>query len=359
MSIFSIALFSIIVIRLIIYISKNNKNPNANNTILKEYKFSDKTKEFEEVEIINESEKEELKEFAKHHFQELKKIKQSISLNDNFPESIFPKALKKLLQSEINSDEDFINARESINSNFSIPQKPDIKTNREVLEVVGNDLFINNNSSIINRNFEFQPVLQFEQNIPEINIFENETKIRTFVIEPKNSNPNLKGQYFHSSIRINSNYSIQIDGYISKDKNNFESTDEGIRLQPFFLSNKENLNIEMKGKGMFQRGLHYNGYVSSGNIRLICICDDCKKSFSVEFYHAGFSEVQYFYSTNSKETLIVSYNNNLGKIPFQLQTEINEKELKELEEKLPFTEDGKFEYYNSFKCPLDIQTKFP
>lgn len=351
MSILFIIFFVITIIRVITYFLKNNGNPNRNHTIVKEYKFSEKLQKFEKIELINESEREELKEFAKHHFEELKKINPLITLNDDFPENLFPKALKKILLNDINSEEDYVEAKYSINKNFSITQKSNIETNSDRLRVVDNNLYINNHPSLTKKDFEFRPILKFEQNIPEINIFENETKIRTFVIEPKNSNPNLEGQYFHSSIRINSNSSIQIDGYISKNPNNFESTDEGIRFQPFYLSDKENLNIEMKGKGMFQRGLHYSGYISSGNMRLICNCDDCKQSFSVEFYHAGFSEIQYFYSSNSKETLIVPYNNNFGKVPFQLQKEIDEIELKELENKLPKTEDGKFEYYNSFKCP--------
>jgi hypothetical protein len=47
----------------------------------------------------------------------------------------------------------------------------------------------------------------------------------------------------------------------------------------------------------------------------------------------------------------VPYNNNLGEVPSQLQKDFDESKLKELESKLPKTEDGKFEYYNSFKCP--------
>jgi hypothetical protein len=341
--------FVIFIIRLIAYFLKNSKNPNRNNTIVKEYKFSEKLQKFEKVELIKKSEREELKEFAKHHFEELKKINPLANLNDDFPEALFPKAFKKLLLTDNITDEDYTEAVKSINTNFTRPVTEEYK--KERISVLGNDIYINNDLQLRSLEFEIQPIFKLEKKIPEIRIFEDCTLIKTFILEPRDINPNLEGQYFHSSIRINLNSSIQIDGYISKNPYNFQSTDEGVRFQPFYLSDKENLNIEMKGKGMFERGLHYSGYISSGNMRLICNCDDCKQSFSVEFYHAGFSEIQYFYSSNSKETLIVPYSNNFGKVPFQLQKEIDEIELKELENKLPKTEDGKFEYYNSFKCP--------
>lgn len=190
-----------------------------------------------------------------------------------------------------------------------------------------------------------------DKKIPEIRIFEDCTLLKTFILEPRDTNANLYGQYFHSGIRINSDSSIQMLGYISKNQKKIETYDEGIRFQPFFLSDREEKNKEMRGKGMFARGLHYSGLESVGDTRLICICDDCQKSFTAEFHYANFSKVQYFYSSNSKETLIVPYNNNREEVPFLPQNEISEIELKELEKKLPSTVDGKFEYYNSFKCP--------
>jgi hypothetical protein len=335
--------FIIIIIKVINYLLKNNGNQNKKNVVVKEYNFLQKSEE----------EKVKVKEFAKHHFNELKKINPLINLEDDFPENVFPKELKKLLLSDINSEKDYIEAINSINNNFTSSQikDKDYYSNRPVT-IIGNDIFINNDIIKLRYNdIEIIRILKLEKDVPEINIFEDGIKIKTFVIEPKNNNPNLKGQHFHSYIRINSNSSVQIDGYISKNPNTVEANDEGIRLQPFFLSDKEEENIKMRGKGMFERGLHYKGYISNGRIRLICICDDCQKSFSVGFYHAGFSEVQYFYSSNSKETLLVPYSNNLGEVPCQLQKDFDESKLKELESKLPRTEDGKFEYYNSFKCP--------
>ena len=75
-------------------------------------------------------------------------------------------------------------------------------------------------------------------------------------------------------------------------------------------------------------------------------------SFSVEHFHSGFSELQYFYSTDSKETLTVPYG-SIENLPTQLQSIIDNSILETIENKLPKpTNDfGKFSYYNSLNCP--------
>lgn len=303
MSTFSIIFIIIGCIKAVIFIMKNNKNPNENNRVISEYDFANNTE--------------------KHHKIPVPEIP--------VPNKIDPfVALSHLFPAAFDTDEEYSNKR---------------------ITVVGNDIFITNDIKLRNREIEIYHVLKLEKDSPEINVFEDGGLIRTFVIEPKNSNPHLEGQFMHSAIKINANSSVQIDGYITKDSTGCETTDEGVRFQPFFLSDRDEKNKELIGKGMFERGLHYSGYITPRNIRLICICDQCKKSFNVEFSHAGFSEVQYFYSSNSKETLIVPYDNNLINVPTQLQKEINIDELKEIENKLPKSGDGKFEYYNSFKCP--------
>ncbi|HEX8609196.1 MAG TPA: hypothetical protein VF679_11205, partial [Pedobacter sp.] len=65
-----------------------------------------------------------------------------------------------------------------------------------------------------------------------------------------------------------------------------------------------------------------------------------------------FSEVQYFYSSDSKETLIVPYN-AIENLPVQLQENIDDATIESIERKLPEASDnhGTFNYYNSFRCP--------
>lgn len=129
-----------------------------------------------------------------------------------------------------------------------------------------------------------------------------------------------------------------IDGIISNSEASFPNwTDkdyEAVRLQPFFLSNANNNNIGLIGKGLFDRGLHFTGTVTPTTVRCVCICDNCKQSFTLQHFHAGFSEVQYFYSTDSKETLVVPYN-AIVNMPTQLQETVDLSTLPEVERNLP------------------------
>ena len=55
----------------------------------------------------------------------------------------------------------------------------------------------------------------------------------------------------------------------------------GIRFQPVLLNSENNENPNFRGMGLFSRGLHFSGYVTTSNIRLCCICNECKKSFGI------------------------------------------------------------------------------
>lgn len=232
--------------------------------------------------------------------------------------------------------------------NPKISNDPVFMENRVKIE--GNRIYINNDPQYRNYSITVSPVFEFTDKIPSIEIYENEELIKKFIIEPKRENPNLKGQFFHSSVRINANSSVQIEGIISNHPKSYDQNGEGIRFQPFFLSDKAARNKSLIGKGMFERGLHFSGLISAGDLRLICICDYCNSSFNVQFYHAGFSEIQYFYSSNSNETLIVHYG-DIENLPIQNQKEIDEAAIIEIEKQLPKTEDGSFKYYNNFCCP--------
>jgi hypothetical protein len=147
-----------------------------------------------------------------------------------------------------------------------------------------------------------------------------------------------------------------IDGIISHTKTGFSKSDdtnyEAIRLQPFYLLNANQNNISLIGKGLFERGLHFSGTVTPTGVRNICICDHCLKSFTIQHFHAGFSEAQYFYSTDSRKTLFVSIF-QFEDMPCQLQANIDHSAVKTIENKLPMPSNGvgTFNYYNSFKCP--------
>jgi hypothetical protein len=214
------------------------------------------------------------------------------------------------------------------------------------------DIYIS--TGLLKKEGEVNHVFDLHESEPTIRVFENKKLRREYHMDTLSENPDLTGQFFHSSIRVLKNSAIMIDGIISKDQNKFpnwkDNNFEAIRLQPFFLSDNEQENEKLKGTGLFQRGLHFSGTVTPSGVRVICICDSCQKSFTLQHFHAGFSEAQYFYSTDSKKTLIVPYG-QIEKMPNQLQETIDEKTLEEIEQLLPKSTNGNFKYYNSFRCP--------
>jgi hypothetical protein len=226
----------------------------------------------------------------------------------------------------------------------------------ERLAISGNNVFIKNKGKNTGMATEAEYVFQLHEKEPVIMVHEDGNLIRTYRIETITANADLSGQFFHSSIRILPNSAVMIDGIISRSKSNHLTwTDKGyeaVRFQPFYLSDKEKENQKLVGAGLFMRGLHFSGTVTPAGVRCICICDRCNLSFTLQHLHAGFSELQYFYSEDGKETLTVPYG-TIKNMPQQLQQIINPEMLKEVEAMLPAPHHGKgeFRYYNSFRCP--------
>lgn len=225
-------------------------------------------------------------------------------------------------------------------------------TDRQI-NINGNDIHISDGFS---KDIEVNHVFELKSSQPTINVYENDKLVRKYLLETLITNPDLTGQFFHSSVRLLKNSAVMIDGIISNEPVKFSTwTDknyEAIRLQPFFLSDKETENVKLKGQGLFQRGLHFSGTVTPGGVRAVCICDNCEKSFTVQHFHSGFSEAQYFYSTDSKQTLVVQLH-QIKNIPAPLQKDIDTETLKVVEEQLPEPTigKGKYKYYNPFRCP--------
>lgn len=225
------------------------------------------------------------------------------------------------------------------------------------IKLKGNDIYISKPGLFGQKAEEYLGVLSFHKPTPTINIFENNKPLKTFNIETLTTNSNLTGQYFHISIRLLENDGVMIDGILSKQNDKHpewqDSDYEAIRFQPFFLTTADPTTSQrIVGKGVFERGLHYSGTVTPTSVRVICICDNCNKSFTVQHFHGGFSDSQYFYSDHSKQTLIVPYD-KIKNLPTQLQNEIDEKIIAEVEAELPKPTKGKgsYRYYNSFCCP--------
>ncbi len=226
----------------------------------------------------------------------------------------------------------------------------------ESISIIGNDVIIDIKKIRKAVPIEIRPVIKLIGNVPKITVFEDKETVISYIIEPKHSNLDLNGQYLHMSVRVLQNFAVMMDGIISKSKDNApslaEEGAEGIRFQPFFLSFAETDNETFIGQGLFNRGLHFSGTVTNGNIRLCCVCDFCKMPFNIQSFHAGFSDGQYFYSSDGSVTLFVS-NGDIDNMPGQLAQNINLELLKSVESKLPkpINGTGEFKYYNAFRCP--------
>ncbi len=160
--------------------------------------------------------------------------------------------------------------------------------------------------------------------------------------------------WFGFSIRVYENLACQADCIFGEDENlsaeRFQRGDlSGIRFQPFFLGKARTTEAELKGHGLFQRGLHFSGTITPGNVSLSCICDECRKSFRLQSFHAGFSNCGYMYSESGMHTITIPGSIEgsppaLGKPDSAL--------LKALEIKLPKAPDGtSFAYLNPLRCP--------
>ena len=160
--------------------------------------------------------------------------------------------------------------------------------------------------------------------------------------------------WFHFSVRVHPSLACQADCAITQneeyDQGAFSKGEAtGIRFQPFFIAGAETSNDVFVGKGLFKRGLHFNGSVTNGAILLSCECEHCRKSFLINSFHAGFSNSGYFYSGSGLYTLSVS--DRVPGCPAALSTP-DTAELAKLESELPKAPDGsEFKYTNPFKCP--------
>ena len=157
----------------------------------------------------------------------------------------------------------------------------------------------------------------------------------------------------HLSVRVHATLGCQADAIVTANPNQVSGAplaegDVGVRFQPFFLAGAVNPPIST-GRGLFARGLHFSGTVTPGNILLSCECDQCRRTFLVRSFHAGFSEVGYFYSGSGRHTLTVDA--RVPGAPAAL-SEPDPAELAALEARLPPAPDGtRYAWLNPFRCP--------
>lgn len=123
-----------------------------------------------------------------------------------------------------------------------------------------------------------------------------------------------------------------------------------MRFQPFILPPAAATNAELVGRGLFGRGLHYPGVVTRGDVSRFCLCDHCHRSFRLQAFHAGFSDVVYLYCSNQPHTLVASH--YLEDAPAILGA-ADPAAVARFEARLPPCGrcGGSFGYRNPFRCP--------
>ena len=185
----------------------------------------------------------------------------------------------------------------------------------------------------------------------ELEILKDGKCIANYKIEIEKESPDYK--YIHLCIVIQNNFGLMIDGVIDNSPVMKETElykMNGIRFQPVLLKSENNEYPNFRGMGLFSRSLHFSGYVTPSNIRLCCICDECKKSFIIHSYHAGNGYFQYFYSDDGSETLMVPYY-EIEDMPGQLCKNISKTTVEKVDAHLAQKGYGRFKFYNSFRCP--------
>ena len=157
----------------------------------------------------------------------------------------------------------------------------------------------------------------------------------------------------HLSVRLHASRVCQGDGIVS-DQPDFDpqalprGKAAGYRFQPFFHSTVAD-PPDLRGQGLFARGLHYRGIVTPGNVLLSCECDVCRRSFLTHSFHSGFSDLGYMYSASGAYTLTIPADIPGAPAPRSAPEPVA---LAELEQRLAAAPDGsRFRYSNPFRCP--------
>jgi len=124
----------------------------------------------------------------------------------------------------------------------------------------------------------------------------------------------------------------------------------GIRLQPFYLPESSGDPAELIGRSLFFRGFHFPGRITPGNVSHVAICDRCRRSFRFQSFHAGFSNLVYFYCETGTHTLVAS---SYAEGAPQLLAETAPDAVAAFEAKLPACDrcETRFLYLNPFRCP--------
>lgn len=162
-------------------------------------------------------------------------------------------------------------------------------------------------------------------------------------------------RFLHLSVRVGRTFAAQADALLTTDGKNaqeaFRSSEgKGVRFEPFYLPECSGDPSSLIGRGLFHRGLHFPGTITPGNVSLLCICDACHRSFRLQSFHAGFSNLTYLYCSNGPHTLVASsYLDDAPPVLGKADAEATAR----FESQLPACREcgGQFRFWNPLRCP--------
>lgn len=163
-------------------------------------------------------------------------------------------------------------------------------------------------------------------------------------------------RWLHLDVRVSDRFAAEADGLLSASGSakvaeaEFAAHGPAIRFQPIYLPECAADPTTLVGKGLFYRGLQFQGTISPSNIALGCICDACRRSFVLSCFHAGFSDLVYFFCDGGPHTLVAS--SYIEDAP-QLLTDAEPADVASFEARLPACVHcgGHFAYLNPLLCP--------
>lgn len=141
-------------------------------------------------------------------------------------------------------------------------------------------------------------------------------------------------------VRLHPSLALELDATVGE---------RAIRFEPIILDLSSIDRPLTQGQGLFGRGLLFAGETTPSHVSLACVCDACRGSFRLQPFHAGFSDVGYFYSQSGRYTLVVPGSVAGSPVPL---AEPDPDALAALEARLPTAPDGtRFSYLNPLRCP--------
>ncbi|MBQ3668316.1 MAG: hypothetical protein II920_03710, partial [Clostridia bacterium] len=220
------------------------------------------------------------------------------------------------------------------------------------IEVKGTEIHINSaaltkwmTANLLSVECTLDAAMALSEKEPTISLLEDNIITREYKLQTENGE-DFAGKYFICSIRIMKLHqggpltlAAAIDGFISDspDERRMTLNDVGYRFEGHFLNCSGEAAAQrremIRGQDLHLKGLKYPGYTTPGNVRLIGVCPECKKSFVFHGYAFYMGQQDVAYSDDGLDVCAINEN-------------IVDKE------NWKYEEDGKtFRYYNSFCCP--------